>query len=241
MKIVQKSLTALALIALLSGCGGGGSGGGDMGSLMGGGGGGGDMNSLMGGGDMNSLMGGGGGGSLGGLMGGGGLDMSMLLGDDDDGDDDSSSTNNPPPPNFEDKGDVFIKYKGQDIFFKAVASPDETIYFPAYQQNPDESYTVRIAGYNTFGNKINTQTGFLFFMFNMANYKETGGYEFIYPEHKSGQVIITVAKEMENNMLHLKGKLENAEIYSQDKNSTFLIDVDFDVDVALLPPAEQQQ
>lgn len=232
---------ALTLVAMLSGCGGGGSGGGDMNSLMGGGSGGGDMNSLMGGGgggDMGSLMGGG--GDMGGLMGGGGLNMSMLLGDDGGDDGGSSSTNNPPPPNFEDKGDVFIDYKGQTIFFKAVASPDETIFFPAYQQNPDETYTVRIAGYNTQGNRINTQTGFLFFMFNMANYKETGGYEFIYPEHKSGEVIITVAREMENNMLRLKGKLINAEIYSQDKNSTFKVDVKFDVDVALLPPAEQQ-
>ena len=240
MKRIQKNLITLALIAMLSGCGGDGGGGGDMGSLMGGGGGG-DMGSLMGGGgggDMGSLMGGGG-GDMGGLMGGGGLNMGMLLGDDGGGEG-SSSSNNPPPPTFEDKGDVFIEYKGQTIFFKAVTSPDETIFFPAYQQNLDESYTVRIAGYNTQGNKINTQTGFLVFMFNMANYKETGGYEFIYPEHKSGEVIITVAKEIENNMLRLKGKLVNAEIYSQDKNSTFKVDVKFDVDVSLLPPVEQQ-
>jgi len=253
-KSITQGLLSLLLVSFLGGCGSSSStnasADGSMMSMSGDG----DMSSLMSGGDISMLSGMGGdgsltgGGDMGSLMGGGGLDMSMLFGGDDDdgGDDSSSSTSTPPPPNFDDKGDVFISYKGQEIWFKAVATQDNSVYPSAYQEKVDltavsgKSYTMRIAGYDTHGNMIHFESGFLVFTFTMQDPMLTGWYDLETPDNSSGTVRITFSELLDDNStLHIKGKLMDAEIYNMEQNLTYSIDVDFDVDLLQAAPLQQ--
>jgi hypothetical protein len=249
MKIsIKQSLLSLLLIVSLSGCGS--SGGGTDGSMMSvSGGGGGDMGSLMGGGDISMLSGMGGdgslGGDMGGLMGGGGLDMSLLFGDGG-GDGGGSTSSTPPPPNFKDEGDVFISYQGKEIFFKSVAMQDDSVYPSAYQEKVDfnttdgKSYTMRIAGYDTHGNRVHLESGFLVFTFTMPTPTLPGWYDLETPANSSGKVRVTYAQlSDDNSSLHLKGKLMDAEIYNMEQNATYNIDVNFDVNLLQAAPLQQ--
>jgi hypothetical protein len=189
----------------------------------------------------------GGDGDMGSLMGGGGLDMSLLFGDDDDGGDDSSSSSTvTPPPNYEDKGDVFITYNGKEIFFKAIATQDDTITVSNYQEKEDlsspdaKSYTITISGYDTHGNSVHLESGFLAFTFTMQDPTVTGWYDLETPQNSSGRVSITYAKFLsDHSTLHMKGRLIDAEIYNMEQNTTFNISVDFDVDLLQVAPLEE--
>lgn len=225
MKKLSTILLSSIFIIILSGCGDDSGGGGDMNSLMGGGG---DM-------DMGTLMGGGGDMDMSALMGGGGMDMSALMGSEEEGGEGSSSSN-PPPPSYADRGDVFVTYENKEYFLKAVAKPDPNIIQPSYEFNEKEDINiVKIAGYDT---RASTPKLVLVFTFAMEDITTTGIYDLATPAHKSGYVRVDRAKFVDDSTLNMKGVIKNAEIYSMDGSQTFLIEIEFDVDVAVTQPTQ---
>ena len=222
-----------------------------------------NMNSLMSGGDISVLSSVNADPSslnsdtMGSLM-GGGLNMDLLFGggdsssdddDDDDSSDDSSSSSSSSTvvvPTYQDKGDVFITYNGMQIFFKAIATEDDSVYASAYQEKRDpttidgKSYTIRIAGYDTHGNMVHFESGFLVFTFTMPEPTQTGYYDLETPDKSRGTISVNSAQYLDDNStIHMRGKLMGAQIYNMDQNMTYNIDVDFDVDLLQAAPLQQ--
>ena len=244
MKKIVAVIASFLFVIMLSGCGGDGAqsyaGGGNdagMGSA--------DQLPV---GDLMS-MGGGGSLSLDGSMNIESLMGGLMGGDDDDDDDsdddsssDSDSATNTAASKYTPLGSVKITFDGQEYPLQAVATQDANLAPTAYVIDKDsKNVTIQIAAYDVREDRLNLDTGSLVFSFSMPiiqdgdeRYLESGTYPLLTPDAKSGEVTVTTVRDF-NNAIFLTASIDNAELYSSDKESTFDVSIDFKVRVNALP------